>query len=178
MKKIFLFASILLMAGCNSNTEKTPELNSKTSTNQVEPEASDTSSEIEENKLIKAAEDERYTHYNGTVVLSGKYREYDKNEGILAEILCFYPDEKSAALIPREEGDTRTVWFCFDDQVQAKNDFKINDAESFKEIGSCLEGDAEVKISNYVADHLAGETADSATLDEIKSSQPFVACAQ
>jgi len=129
--------------------------------------------ETKENMLTKINKDDRYVYYEGNLTLSGKYREYNQ-ANLLGEMLCFYPDEASEALIPREAEDTRQAWFCFDDQEAAKAMFEINEKDTFEDTAvECIEGKATIEISNYVTDLLATEVFDEAKLEKIITKEPF-----
>jgi len=136
--------------------------------------------------LRKTSQGDRYTNYQGSITVSGKYVEYNP-ETMLGGYLCFFPDEKTGYLIPREPDfwgpgnpDTREPWFCFEDQAGAKKLFGINDQKIFKDSAvECLSGPATVTVSHYVTDRLESETFDRAQLDKVISSQKYsLSCPQ
>lgn len=136
--------------------------------------------EVNTDDLTKSKEENRYVYYNGTITVSGKYHEWSP-DGLLGGILCFYPDETTGHLIPRDpdmwgpgQGDERIPWFCFKDQEKAKEMFGLNDDEIFSDkTVECLEGKATVTVSNYVVDKMESSVFDTAELNKIVSKEAF-----
>lgn len=135
------------------------------------PTTDSSASTAKKTSLTKIKDDGRFVFYDGVITVSGKYREVHPQNPIGGQ-LCFYPDSEAAALIPRDGSgvDDRAPWFCFKDQVKAKEKFGIDEKKIFGDNESqCIEGQATVQVSNYVVDKLEGETFDTASLDKIVS---------
>jgi|GEM_PF-2192976 len=138
------------------------------------------SNQAKKTTLKKISKGERYTSYEGSITVSGRYEEYNP-ETMLGGILCFSADKKTGYLVPREpdfwgpgEPDTRNPWFCFSDQAEAKKLFGINDKAIFQDkTVECVSGPATVTVSHYVTDKLESETYDKAQLDKIISFQKY-----
>ncbi len=114
--------------------------------------------------LKKTKEEGVYVYYQGIVTLSGTYSL--SNEGAFTGgLLCFYVDEKTSKLVPREAGDSRNPWFCFKDQAAARSNLGIPK--------SCLNtrGSATLTIKDYVANLLEGEAWDTANISSVVSSE-------
>lgn len=130
--------------------------------------------------LTKIKDDGRFVSYSGSITVSGKYQELYP-ETLLGGELCFYPDNETGYLIPRDpnlwgpgNGDTRNPWFCFKNQDKAKQMFGINDAKIFSDKTiECIQGKATVEVSNYVVDKLESEVFDTANLDRIISKENY-----
>ncbi|NLR74490.1 hypothetical protein [Leeia aquatica] len=116
-------------------------------------------------------------YYSGEVVVSGQYLQ-DSSDELLGDTLCFTPDKATAGLIPREKGDTRSAWFCFDPQTKARSMLKLP-AKPAK--GQCgFKGTATLRIGHYVVNTEQSDVYDTAQLLQVVSSgkpQP-VACPQ
>ncbi len=134
----------------------------------------------QEGTLTKIRADERFVYYSGKITVSGRYQEYYP-ETLLGNELCFYPDEETKHLIPRDpnlwgegQGDTRLPWFCFENQEQAKEMFDINEEEIFSdETIKCIQGEAEIEISDYVVDTMESSVFDTARLIMIISKENY-----
>jgi hypothetical protein len=116
--------------------------------------------------LSKLSEDERYVKYEWTIQVSGKYEMHT-----FFNKLCFYVDEKTAYLIPRDpnmfgsgNGDTRDAWFCFSNQNTAKEKLAFN---------SCNKGNATIEINSYTVDKLESEVFDTAALIKVVNMQSW-----
>jgi len=136
--------------------------------------------------LKKISQGERYTSYAGSVTVSGKYTEYNP-ETMLGGVLCFFADDKTGYLIPREsdfwgpgQPDTREPWFCFSNQEEARKLLGVNSKEIFKDkTVECVSGPATVTVSSYVTDKLESETYDKARLDKVVSFKKYsLSCPQ
>jgi len=120
-----------------------------------------------------------FVYYDGEVIVSGKYQE-SRPGSLGGNLLCFYPDDETKHLIPRDvdlfgNPDVRKAWFCFDDQKEAKSSFGINDEEIFRDItAECIEGDATIKIYDYVVNLMQSEVVDTAKLKEIFTKEPYI----
>lgn len=90
-----------------------------------------------------------FKHYKGNVTLTGTYSRTLDPEYLeyMGDGICFEPDTKSSALVPRPKGDERTAWFCFSNFVQAKKTFKLPD--SIKKGYCSYEGKATISIKDY-----------------------------
>ncbi len=130
--------------------------------------------------LTKIKDDSRYVYYSGSITVSGNYQELYP-ETFLGGELCFYPDNETGYLIPRDpnlwgegNGDGRTPWFCFKNQDKAKEMFGINDNKIFSDKTiECIKGKATVVVSGYVVDKLESEVSDIANLDRIISKEDY-----
>lgn len=131
--------------------------------------------------LVKLRDDGRRVFYSGAITVSGKYQEYPP-ETMMGGELCFYADEKTGYLIPRDpnlrgaggEGDGRIPWFCFNDQEKVKKLFGVDDKAIFRDKKiECIQGEATVEVSNYVVDKLESEVFDTADLDKIISKGKY-----
>lgn len=117
--------------------------------------------------LKKVSEDDEYVYYEGKIAVSGKYR-LESPANMLGSILCFYADDETGILIPRENWDSRSPWFCFSDQNETKNIFNINEEEIFDDTSvECIEGDANIEISNYIVNKKEAAVYDTAKLENI-----------
>ncbi|MFA4891096.1 MAG: hypothetical protein WC604_01960 [Candidatus Gracilibacteria bacterium] len=126
-----------------------------------EPEVSEEGNEEETNQLTKIDEDEMYVYYEGTITVSGEYRESQPHT-IRGEMLCFYADEETDDLLPRAS------WFCFENQEAAKTTFGVDDSEIFEDPSvECFEGSAKVKVSNYKVNKKEAAVYDTAKLEKV-----------
>lgn len=205
MKKILyslLAINIIFLSGCSQikpsaseenfsdNQEITNSTNTETSKSAFsqQPEEKNSNenhkeinrvSDTQGTSLVKTKSDDRFVYYNGTITLSGKYQL--QKEGILSNKLCFYPDNKTGHLIPRDpnlygegNGDNRNPWFCFNDQEVVKKQFNINNDSILKDKETkCIQGKATVTISNYKVDKMESSVFDTADLEEILSKEIF-----
>ena len=114
----------------------------------------------------KKDEEDNLVFYEGEGLVSGTYQ-FLHNTGILQDQLCFFVDEDTDYVIPREGDDKRPAWFCFTNQEFAQEKFDI----SLKDInvrGKCgIEGLAIVEISDYIKNTMQSEVADEAELDQV-----------
>lgn len=85
-------------------------------------------------------------YYTGQTTLIGTYSRNLDPEYVDYDV-CFFPDKKSASLIPRPKSDTRNAWFCFTNFEIAKKTFKL--PNSIKKGYCTYEGKATVTIKNY-----------------------------
>lgn len=133
-----------------------------------------------ETTLKKINQDERYLYYEGEITVSGVYYMYEP-QTLLGGILCFRADEDTGYLIPREPdlygegmGDTRNPWFCFKNQDQAKKMFDLKMQEIFDDLEvECIQGEATVKVSNYIVDSLEAAVFDTAKLEEVVFKETY-----
>ena len=157
----------------NDNPIATENLIDEKKTNDSQYQKKDTT-------LTKAKEDGRFVYYDGSITVSGKYQELYP-ETLLGGELCFYADDETGYLIPRDpnlwgegNGDTRIPWFCFNDQDNVKELFGIDDNAIFSdETIECIQGKATIVISNYKVDKMESSVFDSANLDKIISKDPY-----
>lgn len=130
--------------------------------------------------LIKGTQDSKAkVYYDGSIIVSGKYQEY-RPLTLLGGELCFYPDDETGYLIPRDlididgQKDSRMPWFCFRNQAEAKENFDILDDEIFDDKTiECIEGKATVRVSQYVVNLFPGAAFDTAYLDEVISKEGY-----
>jgi len=127
----------------------------------------------EQNVLIKIKEEGFLVRYSGSITVSGIYRE-NYPETMLGGELCFYADDKSGYLIPRDSGDRRNPWFCFNDQDEVKAQFGIDDAKIFADPAvKCISGNATVQVSDYVVNKMESSVFDTAALVKIISKDNY-----
>ena len=90
-----------------------------------------------------------FKQYKGDVTLTGTYSRTLDPEYLeyMGDAICFEPDQKSSAHIPRPKGDERTAWFCFSNFEQAKKTFKLPD--TIKKDYCKYEGKATITIKDY-----------------------------
>jgi len=143
-----------------------------------------TQSEVQEQKLTttlqKIKTEGARTYFDGNITVGGKFQEWSYSD-FMGGILCFYPDDKTGYLIPRglidnENGvDTRIPWFCFENQLNAKQLLGItNDVAIFSdETIACIEGKATIEISNYVVTLSQREAWDTANLKKVISKEKY-----
>lgn len=116
-------------------------------------------------------------YYTGEVVVSGQYLQ-DRGDELLGDTLCFTPDKATAGLIPREKGDTRSAWFCFDPQNKARAMLNIPGKPAKGQCG--YKGKATLRIGHYVVNTEQSDVHDTAQLMQVvTASKPEpVACEQ
>jgi len=138
--------------------------------------ATNTSVGKRKSPLVKlmTADNCRFIYYRGSVIVSGEYKAFSPTTFFLGSQLCFYADEETGYLIPRENGDERNPWFCFNNPKKAKKMLGIDSEKIFSdEKVAYVYGKATVKISNYVADKMASEVWDAADLEEVISKEKY-----
>lgn len=167
-----------------SEMTQLPEQNIETNANSANQQMTDSQSE-KQTTLTKIKDDGRFISYNGSIVVSGKYNVRksgpDYPEVVLGGKLCFYPDNATGYLIPRDpnlwgpgSGDARMPWFCFKDQYKAKEMFGINYDEIFSDKTiECIQGKATIEVSDYVVDKLESAVFDTANLNKIISKENY-----
>jgi len=97
-----------------------------------------------------------WVRFAGEVELSGRVSPHPHE---VEPGLCFFPDRPSAALLPRMQHDTRTVWLCF-----------ANPAEAGEEIGF-EEGQATLVLDDYRTVAERGEAVDSGRLVRVLEAE-------
>ena len=109
-----------------------------------------------------------FKHYKGEVTLTGTYSRTLEPEYLdyMGDAICFEPDKKSSALVPRPTGDERTAWFCFSNFEQAKKTFKLPD--SIKKDFCKYEGKATINIKDY---NLFVEETEGSDLTQLVSAK-------
>lgn len=131
----------------------------------------------EKSPLVKlmTTDDCRFIYYRGSVIVSGEYKAFSPTAVFVGGQLCFYADEETGYLIPRENGDERNPWFCFNNPEKAKKMLGIDSGKIFSdEKVAYVYGKATVKISNYVVDKKESEVWDTADLDEVISKEKYI----
>ena len=113
-----------------------------------------------------------FKQYKGNVTLTGTYSlnldpEYLEYMG---DGICFEPDQKSSAHIPRPKGDERIAWFCFSNFEQAKKTFKLPD--TIKKDYCKYEGKATITIKDYNLFVVETEGSDLTQLVSAKNITP------
>lgn len=111
--------------------------------------------------------------YEGQITVSGKYQML-KPDTLLGGILCFYADDETGDLIPRDPdlygegiGDTRIPWFCFSDQDEAIEALGVDSSVFSDQSIECISGEATVTVSDYIVNTREAAVYDRATLDEV-----------
>jgi len=113
-------------------------------------------------------------YYSGKVILEGEYRysKSDEDQEVIGDQVCFHPSKKDGKLIPRDNDDHRSPWFCFENTQQAKNLLDLSDLLKNPKVCE-VSGVVTVEITNYVVDKAETETNDIAYLVKIiKKSKP------
>ena len=113
-----------------------------------------------------------FKHYKGKVTLTGTYSRNLDPEYLeyMGDGICFEPDQKSSAHIPRPKGDERIAWFCFSNFEQAKKTFKLPD--SIKKDYCKYEGKATITIKDYNLFVVETEGSDLTQLVSAKNITP------
>ena len=109
-----------------------------------------------------------FKHYKGEVTLTGTYSRTLDPEYLeyMGDGICFEPDQKPSALVPRPKGDERTAWFCFSNFDQARKTFKLPD--SIKKDFCKYEGKATITIKDY---NLFVEETEGSDLTQLVSAK-------
>jgi hypothetical protein len=101
----------------------------------------------------------------GELTLEGTFERrtdaYSKR--VLGDAVCFVPDEKHAAALPRPAGDERRAWFCFTNRAHAVKAFAIPPGRT----GCGTRGSATITVSAYVVSKGDGESVDTARLERV-----------
>lgn len=101
------------------------------------------------------------------LTFTGRY-EYNPNDELLGDIVCFYPDAATAKRLPRSETDHRSAWFCFDNIAQSKKMLNISSQHSTSQCG--ITGTATVFVSQYKVFEEETDGYDSAFLQSVKNN--------
>ncbi len=93
--------------------------------------------------------------FSGKITVTGRYIYYEKDAGILNDIVCLDNiRESDVKKFPKFADDERDVWFCFSNQELAK--------KLFGPEGSS--GQATIEIDNYTIDMMESEVWNTAEL--------------
>ncbi|MFW1858628.1 hypothetical protein [Acinetobacter defluvii] len=113
-----------------------------------------------------------FKYYTGQATLTGTYSRNLDPEYVdyIGDAICFYPDKKSAPLIPRPKGDERMAWFCFSNFENAKKTFKL--PNTIKKGYCTYEGKATVTIKDYELFFIISEGYDLTRLVSAKNISP------
>mgnify|MGYP003593633932 FL=1 len=113
-----------------------------------------------------------FKHYKGKVTLTGTYSRNLDPEYLeyMGDGICFEPDQKSSAHIPRPKGDERIAWFCFSNFEQAKKTFKLPD--TIKKDYCKYEDKATITIKDYNLFVVETEGSDLTQLVSAKNITP------
>ena len=113
-----------------------------------------------------------FKHYKGDATLTGTYSRTLDPEYLeyMGDAICFEPDQKSSAHIPRPKGDERIAWFCFSNFEQAKKTFKLPD--TIKKDYCKYEGKATITIKDYNLFVVETEGSDLTQLVSAKNITP------
>ena len=114
-----------------------------------------------------------FKHYKGKVTLTGTYSRNLDPEYLeyMGDGICFEPDQKSSAHIPRPKGDERIAWFCFSNFEQAKKTFKLPD--TIKKDYCKYEGKATITIKDY---NLFVVETEGSDLTQLVSAKKYYTC--
>ncbi|WP_200228214.1 hypothetical protein [Rubrivivax gelatinosus] len=105
-----------------------------------------------------------------------EYRSDEESRDILGDQVCFYPEGRSASLVPRDKADQRLVWFCFRNTADAKQMLQVPASPS---TGACgIRGRAQVEVADYWVYRGEGDGNDLAILKVVisASSGEAIAC--
>lgn len=86
---------------------------------------------------------------------------------VLGDAVCFVPDQKFEARLPRPAGDDRRAWFCFTNRAEAMKAFAVPVAAR----GCGMRGAATVSVSGYRLGE-GGEAVDRARLERVLAKAP------
>ena len=113
-----------------------------------------------------------FKQYKGDATLTGTYSRTLDPEYLeyMGDAICFEPDQKSSAHIPRPKGDERIAWFCFSNFEQAKKTFKLPD--TIKKDYCKYEGKATITIKDYNLFVVETEGSDLTQLVSAKNITP------
>ncbi|WP_156183748.1 lysozyme inhibitor LprI family protein [Chromobacterium sp. LK1] len=115
--------------------------------------------------LVKQKVEGSQYFYSGSVLLEGEYvyARGASDMDMVGDQFCFTPTKLSAKRIPRERGDDRSRWFCFENTAQAKRMFNV--LPLLKQKQTCeLKGKATVQVDRYIADLTPSDVNDTARL--------------
>jgi len=98
--------------------------------------------------------------FSGKVEITGTYHVYDETEAFLGNAVCFDADDASLSQIPYEAADSRSVWFCFSNEDEARTQFPSS------------EGTATIVIDEYFLILVGAEVWNTATLVDVVSANP------
>lgn len=113
----------------------------------------------------KTVSTNEYDLYQGRVVFSGNYIEYG-SDGMMPKKLCFEPDFDSGSQVPRPNGNVRQVWFCFDNQEEAKKMLEIDESVFNKSVSE-ISGKAVILVTDYKLQTQETDTPDTAKIEKV-----------
>lgn len=119
----------------------------------------------DQNSVFKKIKQEgSLVYYAGSVTLEGEfwYPISMSEREVIGDQLCFNVADTNAKLIPREQDDTRSPWFCFKDTQPAAEQLGLTELAKLKVCE--LKGKVTVKVTNYVVDKAETDTNDTAVL--------------
>lgn len=114
--------------------------------------------------------EENHVYYSGSMTLSGSYNMCVGDASGIVTGLCFTSDPETAFLLPRgyahgeESYDDRRPWFCFSNEAEALALLEVDVPAN-----GCLNGQATVTVTDYVANILQGEAWDTARLLRVEN---------
>ena len=107
------------------------------------------------------------------ISVSGHYEHRTDSESreMLGGLVCFFPDEQSAKLLPRPVETTKLTWFCFRNYKTAMKHLRIGQGGAPRQCG--FQGEAQVRIDRYSAYLGEGDDFDTARLRSVlRASAP------
>lgn len=100
--------------------------------------------------------------FSGETTITGTYHYYSNKEPFVSDLVCFDNlDIESQNKIPRMQIDTRNIWFCFNNQELARNEFEPKDSS----------GKSTIVIDEYTINSAETETINTAKLIRIQHSK-------
>jgi len=168
-----LFISLLFISGCSSKTADTTQPTTTTTS----PTSVQVETPKKETTLRKIKQENGLIYYEGQITVSGKYTLYPiypwttEDYPHLNGQLCFYSDEETSNLIPREpqlngdvvSEDLRAPWFCFSNKVDT-TERGLLPAHT-----KCPVTSATIEISNYIVSPWEANSYDTAKLENVIS---------
>jgi hypothetical protein len=83
--------------------------------------------EVQVSPSIVDGEPVGWVRFSGEVEMRGRIAPHPEGGDL---DLCFFPDRRSAALLPRMRHDTRRVWLCFANPVRAREELGFEDGQA------------------------------------------------
>lgn len=166
MKKLTLLLPLILLTACNS----APITNTATPAGTTSVAMSISDSAKLPTGFTISKRDADWLYFNGSATVTGTYTE--EPNSVVGDQVCFNVDKSSAALIPTHP-QIEDPWFCFSNQEEAKNLFKIDEKQVFVGNAETLTGTATVTISGFQQTQIEGESWDAAKLDKVVTATPF-----
>jgi len=110
------------------------------------------------------SQDNSMIKFVGETEVTGTYHNYSLDEGMLGGKVCIDNlDFQSVNKMPKVPGDTRTTWFCFDNDDFAKTDFAPTGSS----------GRAKILIDQYTVNSFPSSVWNTAKLVKVIQKQDF-----